>query len=143
MRVLNDTRQKTYKVTCDCNAELEVEESDLEVGNYGLKYCICPCCNEKYYDDSFGEIKLNKNNLSFPRHYSCFEDGIKLKDEEINNMVRECIERFDKNDDEDFVRYVATGNTFVIVFKMIDDEEYNVFVSKNYYETFLPIDIDK
>lgn len=138
----NKDKLKTYHIICEnCNSELEVTDDDISVGTYGMGYVVCPCCDEKTYPDEFADrFPLTKDNLVFPLHYSSSSNGVPIDDDTINKWVRECIDKFDENDENDWVRFVGSGDTMVIVFKMAGDEEYDIYVCKNYYETFIPFD---
>ena len=149
MIVLNDkhnhvkhteSKQKTYKITCEhCNSELEVEDDDIQVGVYGMGYVVCPCCGEETYADELADyFQLTKDNVEFPTHYYSFNKAVNIDDDTINKLVKECIERFDPNDENDWVRYIGSGDTMVFVFKFGEDAGYDVYVCKNYYETFIP-----
>jgi hypothetical protein len=152
MIVLNDkynrmmqteSKPKTYKITCEhCGSELEVEDDDVQVGAYGMGYVVCPCCGEKTYSDELADyFPLTKDNLKFPTHYtSSSSDGVHINDDTINKWVKECIDKFDPNDENDWCRFTGSGDTMVFVFKFYTDEEYDVYVCKNYYETFMPFD---
>ena len=142
MRVIEDNfnKEKFNKTeniyTCNnCMSKIDVDDKDLQVGELGNYYYICPCCGEKTYLDS--SIELNKDNIRFPQHYCSTLTGIDISDDKINKMVKECIERIEKID-SDFV-YTATGNTFVLVTREHEDVEdgYNIFVSKGYYESYV------
>ena len=127
---------KTY--LCEyCSEELHGEP---QVGHLGLKYIHCDHCGEDSYNEEFGEIKLNKDNLNFPQHYYNFNNGKDITDEEINDKVRKCLEYLENNPTEDFVEY-GTGNTNICVTRYDGDDEYRVVVSKGYYDTYIPIKI--
>ena len=134
------SKPKTYKITCEnCESELEVEDDDIKVGTYGMGYVVCPCCGEKTYPDEFADrFPLTKDNLRFPIHYSSYNKAIRVDDDTINKWVKECIDRFDPNDENDWLRYAGSRDTMVFVFKFDKDKEYDVYVCKNYYETFIP-----
>ena len=53
---MNKEKVRTYKVKCDCGAELEVEEEDIKIGTYGMGYVMCPCCQNEYYDEEWADI---------------------------------------------------------------------------------------
>ena len=135
----DESKPKTYKITCEhCNSELEVEDDDIQVGAYGMGYVVCPCCGEETYADELADyFSLTKENVEFPTHYYSFNKAVNIDDDTINKLVKECIERFDPNDENDYVRCIGSGNTMVFVFKMVD--EYEIYVCKNYQETSLPI----
>lgn len=136
---LNKEKNQIYKVECDCGAELEVEEDDIKVGTYGMGYIMCPCCQNEYYDELWADMLiLNKENLKYPIHYTTFENSLDVENEDIDEMVADCIEKLEKNP-EDFVNFHMCGNTAIFVFRFEDDNEYDVYVCKNYQETFIPI----
>lgn len=136
----DESKPKTYKITCEhCGSELEVEDDDIQVGTYGAGYVVCPCCGEETYADELADyFPLTKDNVEFPTHYYSFNNGVHIDDDTINKWVKECIEKFDPNDENDWCRFTESGNTMVFVFKLDEDEEYDVYVCKNYYETFIP-----
>ena len=149
MIVLNDkynhvkhteSKPKTYKITCEhCDSELEVEDNDIQVGTHGMGYVVCPCCGEETYADELADyFQLTKDNVEFPTHYYSFSDGVHIDDDTVNKWIKECIEKFDPNDENDWCRFIGSGDTMVIVSKLDEDEEYDVYVCKNYYETFIP-----
>lgn len=136
----DEFKPKTYKITCEhCDSELEVEDDDIQVGAYGMGCVVCPCCGEETYADELADyFPLTKDNVEFPTHYCSFNDGVHIDDDTINKLVKECIEKFDPNDENDWCRFTGSGNAMVFVFKLDEDEEYDVYVCKNYYETFVP-----
>ena len=146
MKILEDkcskekSKPKVYHITCEqCGSKLEITDDDISVGMYGMGYVVCPCCGEKTYPDEFADrFPLTKDNLRFPIHYSSFNKAISVDDDTINKWVKECIDRFDPNDENDWVRYAGSRDTMVFVFKFDENKEYDVYVCKNYYETFVP-----
>lgn len=135
-----ESKPKTYKITCEhCDSELVVEDDDIQVGAYGAGYVVCPCCGEETYADELADyFPLTKDNVEFPTHYYSFNNGVHIDDDTINKWVKKCIEKFDPNDENDWCRFTGSGNTMVFVSKLDEDEEYDVYVRKNYYETFIP-----
>ena len=136
----DESKPKTYKITCEnCDSELEVEDDDIQVGTHGMGYVVCPCCGEETYADELADyFQLTKDNVEFPTHYYSFSDGVHIDDDTVNKWVKECIEEFDPNDENDWCRFTGSGDTMVFVSKLDEDEEYDVYVCKNYYETFIP-----
>ena len=147
MRVIEDNfnKEKFNKTeniyTCNnCMSKVDVDDDDLQVGEFGNYYYVCPCCGEKTYLDS--GIELNKDNIRFPQHYCSTASGIDISDDKIDKMVKKCIERIEKIDSN--FSYTATGNTFVLVTREYEDVEdgyntdgYNIYVSKEYYESYV------
>lgn len=140
MKVLKNKfneEKETLKVFCDhCGSELEVEDDDVEYGSYGVGFVTCPCWGERT-DLAGKELELSVENLRYSIHYYNFEGGVDVSDEEIDALVKECINKFDPDNENDWVRLIGSGNTMVFVFKMVD--EYEIYVCKNYQETSLPI----
>ena len=127
----------TKRVTCyNCKSELEITNDDLEVGKYGLKYFVCPCCGEcSYIEEDEDSITLTEDNLNFPQHYDNFKKE-NVSDDMINKLVKKSIEQLKY---EQVGNYVTreTGNVFVGVFK--HEDGYDIVVTKNYYETHIEL----
>ncbi len=135
--MIDEEKEKSkfpIKAICsECGSEFEIDEDDVEVGVMGLYELKngCPCCGEEVEIDD--RIDLTSDMLRFPQHYYSFENGVNLSDEEIDKYVKDCIEALRNSDDN--YHCVATGNSFIIVFKNNEEEEFNIFVCKNYYES--------
>ena len=132
-------KNNKIRIHCSkCDSELEITEEDTHIGWMGARFITCPCCGEESMVDELDGITLTKDNVKFPTHYYSFNKAVNIDDDTINKLVKECIERFDPNDENDWVRYIGSGDTMVFVFKFSEDAGYNVYVCKNYYETFIP-----
>ena len=118
-----------------CEEELHGEP---QVGQLGLKYIHCDNCGKDSYNEELGEIELTSGNVTFPQHYFCYSDGKQLKDEFINEEVRKGLKFLEKNKEEDFVQ-LGSGDTDITITKYEGDGEYRIIVSRNYYETFIPL----
>ena len=66
---------------------------------------------------------LDKVKLSLSKANNSVPESERIDDDTINKWVKECIERFDPNDENDWVRYAGSGDTMVFVFKFDEDEE--------------------
>ena len=127
--------QKLTRVICEeCNSKVDIDESDLEVGEYGCKYWTCICGYKNYIDD---DITLTEANIQYPQHFAQYTDGSVLSDDETNKYVKTAISGLKKGID---YSYAGTADTLVIAFKSDDDErEADVIVAKDYYQTFVKI----
>lgn len=137
------TKENKWFMVCErCWSVLEIEARDTYIGALGCRYVKCPCCGEEIVLDD--GITLTSENLSFPRHYFSFKDGVILTNKEVDKYVRECIEALRNSKDKNFyATHTGTGNTHVFVFKYDGDEEYFVYVGKGGYETCVPFeDVD-
>ena len=119
-----------------CGTELELDESDVHIGSYGLYDYICPCCNMKNKLDE--GIDLNKDNLQFPIHYYSFENGKEVQDEKIDKWVKKGIEYLEEHTDE-YLYCTGTGNSKVFVQKLEGDNVYSITMCRDYYEVEIPI----
>lgn len=133
----NATPKFPTKAVCEnCESEIELDEVDVEEGEFGLYKFICPCCGKESFADC--GITLTSENVSFPKHYFCSEDGINISDDEINKMVKKCIETLRNSNDKDvYSTFTEIGNTFVFVQRFDGDENFEVVVSKDYYDTII------
>lgn len=131
---------KTNPDVCEkCESKLIIDEADLTVGAFGCYGWTCPCCGEWNSIDK--SVDLTVQNIVYPQHFMFYGNGVEIKDGEITDMVRECIDGLDK--DTDYM-YYGTGDTFVIAFKS-DEEcgEVSVVVAKKYGETLIDIPKEK
>lgn len=149
MRVIknvNVKEDKVYQINCEeCDSQLEIEKSDIEYyGVYGMSMLHCPCCGAEIYS---GVEELDKeiteDNLEFPQNFHYFNTTPTTKDidnEQILKWIKECISNIRKNlcVNENGFTFVGSGNTVVFVQRFSGDEEYTVFVCKNYYQTHIP-----
>ena len=62
-----------------------------------------------------------------------------IKDERINEWIKECL-RFLRDNQDETLRYISSGDTFVAVFKHYGDDEYLAIVSKDHYECYIPFE---
>ena len=158
MRILrnnyNENNKSVAKVTvkpyprtyvCDnCGSELEYEKSDLHMGFLGCMYLNCPLCgNENMVEENEGAITLTKDNIEFPTHFwhTSVETG--AKDCCNNYEVKECINKaikYFRENKEEYSYSTSYGNLYVEVHRYEGDENYEVVVSNNFYETYIPFE---
>lgn len=128
------------KVKCDeCGSELEYEKSDVEFKSYGCPCITCPLCGEDTFLEDEDELTLTKDNISFPIHFyhTSKETGaVEISNEEIKRRIQEAINTLrERKDICDWL--IGSGDTYVMVTKCVEDEAYNVFVAKDFYETMV------
>lgn len=129
-----------------CQSELEYEESDLRMGALGCMFLDCPLCGrENMLESNENSITLNVNNLEFPTHffYTSKETGAVdiCNNKEVRKRIKEAISYFRNNKDE-FCWYTYCGNLCIEVFRYSGDEEYEVIVTNNYYNTYIPFETE-
>ena len=127
--------QKLTRVICEvCNSKVDIDESDLEVGEYGCKYWTCICGFKNYIDNG---ITLTEANVQYPQHFAQYTNCCVLSDDETNKYIKIAISGLKKGID---YSYAGTADTLVIAFKSDDEEhEADVIVAKDYYQTFIKI----
>lgn len=138
MRIIENNyrdKEQEYEITCPhCGSKIAYTFDDVVSGG-GSEWLYCGACNK--------EIPLSEDELStidtvqYPKDFFSFVNGVSLKDNEINNDIKECLNDLDK--DTDF-SYRASGDTIVFAYK--SDESLpaaTVVVTKNYQETDVKI----
>lgn len=130
------------KYVCEkCESELEYEKSDLKYGDYGCAYIECPLCKYKNYIDEEQDLTLTTNNIEFPTHFhhTSKETGAVdvCRNDIVKKWINEGIEYLRTQKDE-FYWLRATGNMYMIIFRLEDDEDYEIFISDSHYETYIP-----
>lgn len=135
IKVLNqDIKQEFYLQRCEeCGAELEFAFDDTYEGALGARYLKCPVCDREVMVEKIDAINLNSNNIKFPKHF--FEPGgVEISDDQINDWVYRCLKVAEESDEPyGYFVQAGTGNTKVIL--MAYEDEYNIVVTKDYYET--------
>ena len=155
MEVLKDNYNKKNKVKeelypktcvcCGCDSELEYDKKDIHMGAFGCPIITCPlCCEEIILDDEEG-LKLTIDNVEFPTHFEHTSKENGAKDYCNNKNIKENIRRainYLRNNKEEFEWFYMCGNLYLSVRKYDGDEEYNVIASNNFYETYIPFELE-
>ena len=82
-------------------------------------------------------VSVPINTVQYPKDFYSFENAVPIKDTEITEWVKECINDLDK--DTDF-SYRASGDTIVFAYKSDEDlPAATVIVAKKYQETDVKI----
>lgn len=133
------------KHICDrCSSELEYERSDLHMGFLGCMHLTCPLCgNENMVEENEGTVTLTKDNIEFPTHFwhTSVETGAKdcCNNNEVKNCIDKAIKYFRENKEE-YSYCTSYGNLYVKVHRYEGDENYDVVVSNDFYETYIPFE---
>lgn len=142
IKVLNKdmNEQKFYRQKCDeCGAELEFSLEDTHIGALGARYIKCPICGEEIMTERCDGIQLNSSNIEFPKHF-IEPGGADIPDSKIENWVRECLKVAEESD-ELYGYFVCTGSSNTMVILMAYEDEYEIIVAKDYYETSIDRDL--
>ena len=126
------------RVFCDeCYAELEVEESDVFVGEFGCYLFKCPCCGREVAIDDIGRDTPPTFKQTFLHIYDDKSNNTKhIKDNEIQQMINHCVNNLISDDVEagEFSMQ-GYGDTVVYAFKYEDCIE--ILVTQDYYNDTL------
>ena len=126
------------RVFCDeCYAELEVEESDVFVGEFGCHLFKCPCCGREVAIDDIGRDTPPTFKQTFLHIYDDKSNNTKhIKDDEIQQMINHCVNNLISDDVEagEFSMQ-GYGDTVVYAFKYEDCIE--ILVTQDYYNDTL------
>ena len=126
------------RVFCDeCQAELEIEESDVFVGEFGCYLFKCPCCGRKVALDGIERDTPPTFKQTFLHIYDDKSNNTKhIKDDEIQKMINHCVSNLISDDVEagEFSMQ-GYGDTVVYAFKYEDCIE--ILVTQDYYNDTL------
>lgn len=129
-------------IECEhCGSELEITKEDTHIGWLGAAFVKCPCCNQDAMVDEVDGITLTKDNIEFPLHFSRTNKDqrhvVEVKDLKIKEEVARGIEWLMANKDEEYW-YTCHGDLFLIIFNDVEDREYYILVTKDFYDTYIP-----
>lgn len=131
------SKVEKVKVECkNCGSVLEVTRQDTHTGWLGLRYITCPCCDYEMEIEDFEDDAetIYASNLKYPTHFTVSDknfDAVEIKDYEINQWIQKGIRFFRENKGE-YYYYIGSGNTWVHIYRLDEDEEYYIMVSKDY-----------
>ena len=126
------------RVFCDeCYAELEIEESDVFVGEFGCHLFKCPCCGREVAIDGIERDTPPTFKQTFSHTYVDKSNNTKhIEDDEVQRMIDKCVSNLISDDVEagEFSMQ-GIGDTIVYAFKYEDSIE--ILVTQDYYEDTL------
>ena len=126
------------RVFCDeCYAELEIEESDVFVGEFGCHLFKCPCCGRKVAIDGIErDMKPTFRKTFWHTFVDKSNDTKHIEDDEVQRMINHCVSNLVSDDVEagEFSMQ-GYGDTVVYAFKYEDSIE--ILVTQDYYEDTL------
>lgn len=129
------------EIICDeCESTLEIEKSDIKYDYLGQASVICPICGNEIYLETFDK-DITVNSVEFPDNFYHFGGNSAkfIPSEEIKRYIKGAVDYFRENPN-DFSYVIASGDTFIGVYNYQNDEEYEVIVCKNYFQTFILYD---
>lgn len=136
--IIEDVKQNIAE--CDeCGTKLGYDDFDVQIGAYGCAYVKCPKCGEPVFlDNAELSLTLTVDNIQFPWHfYKRGKNAVKKTDEQINKDIKECVRGLEKlEEDYGVFCYTGSGDTMVFAFK--HEDEYAIYVAKDYYTSSIP-----
>lgn len=141
MYIPNEVEENTCK---HCGTISKVAFEEAFMGEYGNYFYRCPYCGQITPLDKDIYVNtedLTVDNIEYPTHFHYMSDiDIDTSDGTITRVVRGMILSLREND-EDLVSTIE-GDTMIIVFRMEEDEEYHIFVGKNYEHSIVGFKAD-
>ena len=122
------------RVMCDeCQAELEVDESDVYVGEFGCHLFKCPCCGREVAIDGIERDTPPTFSKTFWYTYVGKDKVSHVDNDEIQEMINKCVCRL-VSDEEEVGSFTvdARGDAIVYAFKYADCIE--ILVTQDYWE---------
>ena len=147
VKVIKNNSPYPRKLICEkCGSELEYDESDLEIREYGCAHVQCPACNfYNMLEDNEHSITLTEDNIQFPEHfhhvvYTGNEDVANIcNNENVREYIKTAVNFLRYHPEEEYIGGHVTGNMYVLVLKNEEDGEFNITVSKDFYTMEIPI----
>ena len=126
------------RVFCDeCQAELEIEENDVFVGEFGCHLFKCPCCGREVDINGIERDTPPTFRKTFWHTFAGKSNDTKhIEDDEVQKMINNCVSDLisDEVQAGEFSTRVC-GDTAVHAFKFEDCIE--ILVTQDYYEDTL------
>lgn len=100
------------------------------IGSQGCYFVRCPHCKEEVLLD--GGIEITPESINYPTHFYSYEHGKEIKEDVLNQWVKECVNRLSK--DADYA-YSGSGDSIVFAYKSdLDLNLATVVVARKYSE---------
>lgn len=144
MRIIENNYQnpnQEYEITCPhCKSKLSYTYDDVISDKSDNEWIYCEACHEQIIICD-NEKTLTVDIVQYPQDFYSFENGVPVKDTEINEWIKECINDLDKNID-----YAARSSGDSLVFAYKSDQYSHmaeVLVAKKYQVTEVEIPANK
>lgn len=126
MRIIEENKSARCE---NCKVLVGFEEKEIEVGEFGCKYILCPNCGEKIWLDVETGIKITADNIEYPRHFHFPKDAKVISDEEIQEAVKRVANNINNIEEGNFYVGLYTGDTMVLGLNW--EDEFEIYVCKN------------
>ena len=129
-------KEQEYEITCPhCKSKLAYKFDDVISDSFNDNWIYCPVCNKEIsiYDSETPTIET----IQYPRDFFSYANGASIRDEQINEWIKDAVNRLDKDVD---CSGHASGDTIVLAYKSDEDaSEATVIVAKKYQEADVKI----
>ena len=126
-----------YFDTCEhCTHPIAFTLDDVKYGEYGCAYIECPHCGERTFVlNGDLDLSLTKDNFKYPQHFADFSDAVRVPDEDIEIMCKECVAEASDPKNKSHYAVQAAGDT--LIFAVDGAYETYVYVCHNYKELII------
>ena len=126
------------RVFCDeCQAELEIEESDVFVGEFGCYLFKCPCCGREVAIDGIERDMKPTFKQTFLHIFTGkSDDTIHIEDDEVQKMINHCVSNL-ISDDVEAGEFSMQGTGDTVVYALKYEDCIDILVTQDYYEDTL------
>ena len=126
------------RVMCEnCQAELEIEEHDIFVGEFGCYMFKCPCCNKTTSIDGFDRDTPPTFRKTFwHTHVDKSNDTKHIENDEVQRMINHCVSNL-VSDDVEAGEFSMQGYGDTVVYAFKYEDCIDILVTQDYYEDTL------
>ena len=126
------------RVFCDeCQAELEIEESDVFVGEFGCHLFKCPCCGREVAIDGIGRDTPPTFKQTFWHTIAGKSNNTyHIEDDEIQKMINDCVNNL-ISDEVQVGEFSMQGYGDTVVYAFKYEDCIDILVTQDYYEDTL------
>lgn len=126
MRIIEENKTEEIIHTCNkCGCKFAYSPEDDTYSGLEGSYVDCPKCQESIM------IKKFNRPAQFPESYYCYDNGVHIESEKIEEWVKTGIKYcLTKNEDSYFC---GTGDSWVEINRYDGDDIFNIIVAQGYY----------
>lgn len=114
------------RIECDHCGASWIYDNDEKFDNI-----ICPVCGRIIH------IQNSVYDMKYPDNFVSYENGVRVSNDEINDCIKEMIEKLKHEDGDNDCDMWMSGDTLIFVHHNAKENMYYVIVSRGYAEAYI------